>query len=85
MSFRGKLSVLVVSAASPLYAVIGGMSQSRGHVAQQPINDAGAQIRIFESVFSIFRTITLTSRIWKKSVSVPSAGWPAGSIRIRLI
>lgn len=49
MSFRGKLSILVVSVAIALYAVIGGML-SPWTRAQQPINDAGAQIRIFESV-----------------------------------
>ncbi len=49
MSFRGKLSILTISAAIALYAVVGGML-SPWTRAQQPINDAGAQIRIFESV-----------------------------------
>ena len=49
MSFRGKISILVVSVAVALYAVVGGML-SPWTRAQQPINDAGAQIRIFESV-----------------------------------
>ncbi len=49
MSFRGKLSILGVSVAIALYAVIGGMLSPWAR-AQQPINDAGAQIRIFESV-----------------------------------
>lgn len=49
MSFRGKLSILMVSAAVGLYAVVGGIL-SPWTRAQQPINDAGAQIRIFESV-----------------------------------
>lgn len=49
MSFRGKLSILMVSAAIALYAVVGGMLSPWAR-AQQPINDAGAQIRIFESV-----------------------------------
>ncbi|MEP7212365.1 MAG: S41 family peptidase [Acidobacteriota bacterium] len=49
MSFRGKMSVLAVSAAIAMYAAIGGML-SPWTRAQQPINDAGAQIRIFESV-----------------------------------
>jgi len=39
----------MVSAAIALYAVVGGML-SPWTRAQQPINDAGAQIRIFESV-----------------------------------
>jgi len=49
MSFRGKISVLAVSGAIALYAVVGGLL-SPWTRAQQPINDAGAQIRIFESV-----------------------------------
>jgi carboxyl-terminal processing protease len=49
MSFRGKLSILAVSVAIALYAVVGGMLSPWAR-AQQPINDAGAQIRIFESV-----------------------------------
>jgi carboxyl-terminal processing protease len=49
MSFRGKISILVISTAVALYAVVGGLL-SPWTRAQQPINDAGAQIRIFESV-----------------------------------
>lgn len=49
MSFRGKLTIMMVSAAVGLYAVVGGIL-SPWTRAQQPINDAGAQIRIFESV-----------------------------------
>src|SRR4030095_7318233 len=49
MSFRGKLSILMISAAIAMYAVVGGML-SPWTRAQQPINDATAQIRIFESV-----------------------------------
>jgi carboxyl-terminal processing protease len=47
MSYRGKFSIGLVSAAIALYAVVGGWLSTQ---AQQPINDAGAQIRIFESV-----------------------------------
>ena len=58
MSFRGKLSILMVSVAVALYAAIGGILSPWAR-AQQPINDSGAQLRIFESdglrlVFSIF-------------------------------
>lgn len=49
MSFRGKLSILAVSVAIALYAGVGGILSPWAR-AQQPINDAGAQIRIFESV-----------------------------------
>jgi carboxyl-terminal processing protease len=47
MSYRNKFALVLASAAIALYAVIGGWMSTR---AQQPINDAGAQIRIFESV-----------------------------------
>jgi len=53
MSLRGKIWVLAISGAIALYAVIGGLPAVGGLLttqAQQPINDAGAQIRIFESV-----------------------------------
>lgn len=43
------MSILVVSSFIALYAVVGGML-SPWTRAQQPINDAGAQMRIFESV-----------------------------------
>ena len=49
MSFRGKMSILVISSFIALYAVVVGML-SPWTRAQQPINDAGAQMRIFESV-----------------------------------
>ena len=49
MTFRGKVSVLVVSGFLAVYAVVGGML-SPWTRAQQPINDSTAQLRIFESV-----------------------------------
>lgn len=50
MSFRGKMLILSFSAVVAIYAVIGGVLSPLATRAQQPINDAGAQIRIFESV-----------------------------------
>jgi carboxyl-terminal processing protease len=53
MSLRGKLWILFISAAIAIYALIGGLpltGQLLTTNAQQPINDAGAQIRILESV-----------------------------------
>ena len=47
MSFRSKFILVVVSASIALYALVGAVWSSR---AQQPINDAGAQLRIFDSV-----------------------------------
>src|SRR4029079_16782962 len=53
MSFRGRVWVLLVSGLIGTYALIGSMP-TVGRLlttqAQQPINDAGAQLRIFESV-----------------------------------
>jgi carboxyl-terminal processing protease len=53
MSFRGKLWVLVLSGVIAVYAVIGGMPYVGTLLttsAQQPANDATAQLRIVESV-----------------------------------
>ncbi len=53
MSFRGKMWTLLISGVIAAYVMVGGlpfvgsMLQTQ---AQQPINDAGAQLRIFESV-----------------------------------
>lgn len=47
MSFRGKFIIILLSAIIAVYAVFGGFLRN---FAQQPINDAGAQMRIFESV-----------------------------------
>lgn len=51
MNYRGKFWLAMVSASVALYAVVGGIAGFwEKTYAQQPINDAGAQIRIFESV-----------------------------------
>src|SRR4028119_6481 len=50
MSFRGKFFILAISAVIAIYALVGGVLSPFSIRAQQPINDAGAQIRIFESV-----------------------------------
>ncbi|MGI8670224.1 MAG: S41 family peptidase, partial [Aridibacter sp.] len=54
MSFRSKIIIVSVSVLLSLYAVVGTLMGSWGlslsTQAQQPINDPGAQIRIFESV-----------------------------------
>src|SRR5215210_6787658 len=47
MSFRTKFALVVLSASLALYAVVGGLIATR---AQQPANDPGVQLRIFESV-----------------------------------
>jgi carboxyl-terminal processing protease len=53
MSFRSKLIIVFASIAVSLYALIGG-SWAKNFVrsisAQQTVNDAGSQMRIFESV-----------------------------------
>lgn len=51
MSFRGKLVLVSISMAIALYAFVGGfLGNYFSSYAQQPINDSGAQLRIFESV-----------------------------------
>jgi carboxyl-terminal processing protease len=53
MSFRGKLWIMSLSGVIAVYAVIGGLPFVGGLLttsAQQPVNDAQAQIRIVESV-----------------------------------
>src|SRR3989454_5246708 len=47
MTFRTKFSLILLSAALALYAVVGGWISTR---AQQPANDPNAQLRIFENV-----------------------------------
>jgi carboxyl-terminal processing protease len=47
MTFRSKFALVVLSASLALYAVVGGWISTR---AQQPSNDPGVQLRIFESV-----------------------------------
>ncbi len=51
MSFRSKMGLVFVSVAIALYAMLPGLlGNFFPAFAQQPINDAGSQIRIFESV-----------------------------------
>src|ERR671916_2439022 len=47
MSFRTKFILILLSATLTLYTVVGGWLSTS---AQQPANDPGAQLRIFESV-----------------------------------
>ncbi|MBS1794577.1 MAG: S41 family peptidase [Acidobacteria bacterium] len=51
MSFRGKIIIVSLSVAIALYAFVGGFINNYIRTyAQQPINDAGAQMRIFQDV-----------------------------------
>ncbi|MEZ5307657.1 MAG: S41 family peptidase [Pyrinomonadaceae bacterium] len=50
MAYRSKFVVAIISAAIAFYAISGVLFGWTGANAQQPINDPGAQIRIFESV-----------------------------------
>ena len=53
MSFRGRVWVLLISGLVGTYALVGSMPMVGRMLttqAQQPINDAGAQLRIVESV-----------------------------------
>lgn len=53
MGYKNTVLVVLASVTIALYALLGGCStvgRMLGTSAQQPINDAGAQMRIFESV-----------------------------------
>jgi carboxyl-terminal processing protease len=53
MSFRSKVWVLAISGVISIYAVVGGLPFVGGLLnasAQQPVNDASAQLRIVDSV-----------------------------------
>ncbi len=50
MTYRGKFFIAILSASITFYAFFGVMMGWFDARAQQPINDPGAQIRIFESV-----------------------------------
>ncbi len=55
MSFRGKLWVMLLSGAIAVYAVVGGLPFVGNLLttsAQEPVNDAGTQLRIVESVLN---------------------------------
>lgn len=47
MSFRTKFALVMLSAGIAVYGFVGSLISTR---AQQPINDPGAQLRIFENV-----------------------------------
>jgi carboxyl-terminal processing protease len=50
MAYRSKFAIAIISAAVAFYAILGVVFGWSSINAQQPINDPGAQIRIFESV-----------------------------------
>jgi len=50
MAYRSKFVIAIFSAAIAFYAISGVLFNWSSISAQQPINDPGAQIRIFESV-----------------------------------
>ncbi len=55
MSFRGKLWVMLLSGAIAVYAVVGGLPFVGSLLttsAQEPVSDAGTQLRIVESVLN---------------------------------
>ncbi len=50
MTYRGKFTLAIISAFVAFFALSGFVFQFMNTNAQQPINDASAQLRIFESV-----------------------------------
>ncbi|MBK9527265.1 MAG: hypothetical protein IPO41_02865 [Acidobacteria bacterium] len=88
MSFRGKLWVLMISGVVAVYAVVGGLPLVNGLLsasAQQPVNDATAQLKIVESVLQHIQNDYVDEPNMEKSVSEPFAASRAVSIRTRHI
>ena len=75
ISFKGKVAVLGVSLAVALYAVVGSFLSTH---AQQPINDAGAQMRIFGSVLQHIQNDYVDEPDWEKVRSGALRGLPYG-------
>lgn len=75
ISFKAKLAVLGVSISIALYAVIGSYLSTH---AQQPINDAGAQMRIFGSVLQHIQTDYVDEPDWEKVRAGALRGLPSG-------
>ncbi|MEZ5425753.1 MAG: S41 family peptidase [Pyrinomonadaceae bacterium] len=75
MNYRGKFLLATISAGIALYAVIGGIL---GTQAQQPINDVGAQIRIFESVLQHIQNDYVDEPDLEKVKNGALRGLPAG-------
>ena len=75
ISFKGKVAVLGVSISIALYAVIGSYLSTH---AQQPINDAGAQMRIFGSVLQHIQNDYVDEPDWEKVRAGALRGLPSG-------
>lgn len=75
ISFKGKVAVLGVSLAVALYAIVGSFLSTH---AQQPINDAGAQMRIFGSVLQHIQNDYVDEPDWEKVRSGALRGLPYG-------
>lgn len=75
MSFKGKLALVTVSGAIVVYAFLGGMLSTFG---QQPINDAGAQMRIFGSVLQHIQNDYVDEPNWDKVRAGALRGLPYG-------
>jgi carboxyl-terminal processing protease len=75
ISFKGKVTILGVSFAIALYAVVGSFLATH---AQQPINDAGAQMRIFGSVLQHIQNDYVDEPDWEKVRAGALRGLPSG-------
>lgn len=75
MSFKGKLALVTVSGAIVIYAFVGSMLSTFG---QQPINDAGAQMRIFGSVLQHIQNDYVDEPNWDKVRAGALRGLPYG-------
>jgi carboxyl-terminal processing protease len=75
ISFKGKVTVIGVSVAIAVYAIVGSFLATH---AQQPINDAGAQMRIFGSVLQHIQNEYVDEPDWEKVRAGALRGLPYG-------
>lgn len=75
MSFKGKIALVTLSGAIVIYAFAGSLLST---FAQQPINDAGAQMRIFASVLQHIQNDYVDEPNWDKVRAGALRGLPYG-------
>lgn len=75
ISFKGKILLLTVSGTIAVYAFLGSFLST---FAQQPINDAGAQMRIFGSVLQHIQNDYVDEPDWNKVRAGALRGLPYG-------
>ncbi len=75
VSFKGKIALVTLSGTIAVYAFLGSFLST---FAQQPINDAGAQMRIFGSVLQHIQNDYVDEPDWNKVRAGALRGLPYG-------